>query len=155
MKNAVRIFVALLLLIIVFKSEAQSRRIDIDTLQTYSDKILANYRIYSDSILKEEGQAYLYPDTTKISRSKWLPRFITKQCFVDRAVLHGIVTCFSESGKYRVGKYDNGQKITMNYYNPSNNEITYSEFYGNNLRIDYDPEQGTKYLFHGKKKVKD
>lgn len=127
---------------------------DFDTIQVYDDKVLVDYKSYYNSTMTEEGQAFLYPDSMDVRKSKWLPRFIRTSIPVDRMILHGIIETQGKEGKYRIGKYENGEKKEMTYFDSGGNEITYQDFYGN-LRSQGDPEQGTNiYIIHGTKKRK-
>lgn len=127
---------------------------DFDTLEVYENKILVNFISYSDSNIIVQGQAFLYPDSLELRKSKWLPRFFKTTVPADSMVLHGTVVSQWEDGKYRIGKYDNGEKIQMAYYDTNGNMITYREFYGS-WRSQWNPEQGTnRYFIHGTKKKK-
>lgn len=131
-----------------------SSRTDFDTIQVYDDKVLVDYKSYYDSTLTEEGQAFLYPDSMDVRRSKWLPSFMRTTIPVDRMILHGIIETQGKDGKYRIGKYENGDQNEMTYFDSNGNEITYHDFYGN-IRSQGDPETGTnRYIIRGIKKRK-
>lgn len=128
---------------------------DVDTLQVYTDKVLVNFRTYSNSNLISNGQSFLYPCMIEVRKSKWLPRFFKTIVSADSVVLHGIVQSQWDDGKYRIGKYENGQVIEMTYYNSSNKIISRQEFY-KNLRISWDVEQGINlFIIHGTKEKKE
>ena len=127
---------------------------DFDTLEVYEGSVLVDFVTYSDSNITEEGQAFLYPDSLELRKSKWLPRFFKTTVPADSMVLHGIVKSQWNEGKYRIGKYNQGKKLEMTYFDSEGNEISYLEFYGG-LRSHWDPEQGTNlYIIHGTKKKK-
>ena len=127
---------------------------DFDTLEVYENSVLVDFVTYSDSNITEEGQAFLYPDSLELRKSKWLPRLFTTTVPADSMVLHGIVKSRWQNGKYRIGKYDKGDKLEMTYFDSNGNEITRQEFYGG-WRSEWDPEQGTnRYFIHGTKKKK-
>jgi len=143
-------FIILILLISTISSFGQkgTNWTDFDTLQVFPDKLHVDYKTFVDSNLTEQGQAFLYPDTIEIRKSRWLPGFIKTEVSVSRVVLHGEVKSQWTEGKYRIGKYENGKKITVIYYSPDGNEITYLEFY-EGFRSHWDPEQGTgDYIIH-------
>ena len=138
----------------IASSQDNSNWTDIDTIQVYSDKILVDTKYYSDSNLIEQEQAYHYPVTLEIRKSKWLPRIFKTTVPADSIVLHGVVKRRGNYGKYRIGKYENGQKTEMTYYNADGIEISYYDFYGAMLPHG-DPEQGINiFLIHGTKKKK-
>lgn len=154
MKNNYFIIIFLVFLTQIASSQVLSNWTDIDTIQVYSDKILVDYRYYSDSNLIEHGRAYHYPATLEIRKSKWLPRIFKTTVPADSIVLHGIVKKNWKYGKYRIGKYVNGHKTEMTYYNAEGIEISYHDFYGAML-FHGDPEKGTSiFLIHGNKKKK-
>ena len=131
-----------------------SSRTDFDTIKVYSDRVLVDFKTFTDSNLIEQGQAFLYPKSLVIRKSKWLPRFFKTTVQADSLVLHGIVQSYVKNGKYRVGRYENGQKIDMKYYDERGNEIDYQEFY-RGLRDYWATEEGTnRYIIHGTKKAK-
>lgn len=143
-----------ILLTFEVKGQNPSTWTDFDTLEVYENSVLVDFVTYSDSNLTEEGQAFLYPDSLEIRKSKWLPRFFTTTIPADSMVLHGIVKSQWKEGKYRIGKYDKGKKLEMTYFDSEGNEISYQEFYGG-LRSHGDPEQGAnRYIINGTKKKK-
>ena len=155
MKYTYIIILLFILLTIHVKGQNSSTWTDLDTLEVYENSVLVDYITYLDSNITEQGQAFLYPDSLRVRKSKWLPRFLKTWVPADRVVLHGIVKSQWNEGKYRIGKYDQGEKLEMTYFDPKGNEISYQEFYGG-LRSQWDPEQGTNfYIIHGTKKKKE
>lgn len=131
--------------------QKNSSRTDFDTIKVYSDRVLVDYKTFTDSFLTEQGQAFLYPKSLVIRKTKWLPRFFKTTVQADSLVLHGIVQSYITNGKYRVGRYENGLKIEMKYYDERGNEIDYQEFY-RGLRDYWGTEEGTnRYIIHGTK----
>lgn len=154
MKNTYITIIILIVLSLQAKGQSAYSRTDFDTIEVYNNSVLVNFVTYTESIITEEGQAFLYRDSIEIRKSKWLPRFFKKTVPVDRIVLHGIVKSQWKEGKYRIGKYDNGEKLEMAYFDSEGNEISYQEFY-RGFRSHSDPEEGTNlYIIHGTKKKK-
>ncbi len=152
MRQACIIILSVFISTLTVNGQSQLNKTEVDTINAYPDKVFANFKTYSQLTLTEEGQAYLYPHTFEIKKSKWLPGFIKEQVPADSAVLHGTVTNKWKEGKYRVGKYDNGRKIEMTYFDSEGNEISYQEFYGG-LRTGHDSEKGSGiYFLNGTKK---
>ena len=149
MKHSYIIIVLSILLTEQVYGQNSSTWTNLDTLEVYKNKVLVYFVTYSDSIITEEGQAFLYPVSLEFRKSKWLPRFFKTTVPADSMVLHGTVITQWNDEKYRIGQYDNGKKIEMIYYDSNGNEITNYEFYGG-LRSHRDPEQGTDlYIIHG------
>ena len=154
MKHWYSIILLFILLTGQVNGQHSSTWTDFDTLEVYENSVLVDFVSYSDSNITEEGQAFLYPDSLELRKSKWLPRFFKTTVPADSMVLHGIVKSQWKEGKYRIGKYDNGEKLEMTYFDSEGNEISYQEFY-DGLRSQRDPEQGTnRYFIHGTKKKK-
>jgi hypothetical protein len=121
-------------------------------VEIYEHSVLVDFITYSDSVITEEGQAILSPDSLELRKSKWLPRFFKTTVLVSRMVLHGVVKCELQDGKYRIGKYDKGEKIEMTYFDSEGNEISRQEFY-NGLRSEWDSEDGTnRFIVIGTRK---
>lgn len=140
-----------MMLTVQVKGQNSSTWTDFDTLEVYENSVLVDFVTYSDSNITEQGQAFLYPDSLELRRSKWIPRFFKTTVQADSMVLHGIVKSQWKEGKYRVGRYDNGEKLEVTYYDSTDTEISRQEFYGN-IRNHWDPEQGTNiYIIHGTK----
>lgn len=136
------------------KGQNSSTWTDFDTLEVYENSVLVDFVTYSDSNITEEGQAFLYPDSLELRKSNWLPRFFKTTVPADSMVLHGIVKSKWHEGKYRIGKYDNGEKLEMTYFNSEGTVISYQEFYSGR-RSQWDPEPGTdRYFIYGIKKKK-
>ena len=119
---------------------------EIDTIQIYSQKILVHYRTYKDSTLLEDAQAFLYPRSIEVPKFKLFPCFFKETIPADSIVLHGIVKSYFLNGRYRIGKYQNGSKINMTYYDTTGIEITRQKFYLG-YHIQWDPEDGTNSYF--------
>jgi len=140
------------LLTVQVKGQNASTITDFDTLAVYENSVLIDFVTYSDSNITEEGQAFLFPCSLELRQYKWLPKFFNTTILADSMVLHGIVKSQWKEGKYRIGKYDNGEKLEMTYFDSEGNKISYQEFYGG-MRSQWNPEQGTnRYLIHGTKK---
>lgn len=154
MKHTYIIILLFTMLTIQVKGQNSSTWTDFDTLEVYENSVLVDFVTYLDSNITEQGKAFLYPDSLEVRKSKWLPRFFKMTVPADSMVLHGIVKSQWKEGKYRIGKYDQGEKLEMTYFDSKGNEISYQEFYGG-LRSHWDPEQGTNlYIIHGTKKKK-
>jgi hypothetical protein len=127
---------------------------DIDTLETFEDKTYVKFSTYTDSILQKTGTAYLYPCNLEIRKSRLLPRSFKTIVEVDSMVYHGEITNQWKNGKYSKSYYDNGVKYQYTYYDSTDTEIKYREFYEGH-RSHWDPEKGNGfYLFYGTKKKK-
>ena len=141
-----------------FGAFCQSGNIEwkIDTIQKDSEKSYLYYEVYKDSILLETANAYFYP--ISYSAPKFCPlticilgKFFKNEVQADNIVFHGTTKNWKD-GKYRIGKYENGEKKEMTYFDSGGNEITYKDFYGN-IRSEGDPEHGTnQYIIHGTEK---
>ncbi len=154
MKHSYIIILLFIVLTGQLKGQNSSTWTDFDTLEVYENSVLVDFVTYSDSNIIEQGQAFLYPDSLEIRKSKWLPRFFKTTVPVDSMVLHGIVKSQWKEGKYRIGEYNKGEKLGMTYFDSEGTEISRQEFY-NGLRSQWDPEQGTnRYFIHGTKKKK-
>lgn len=135
-------------------AQGNSAWTEIDTLDVYETSVLVDFITYLDSNITEQGQAFLYPDSLEIRKSKWLPRLFKTTVPADSMVLHGMVETQWNEGKYRIGKYDHGEKLEMTYFDCQGNEISRQEFYGV-FCSHGDPEQGTNlYIIYGTKKNK-
>ncbi len=154
MKHSYIVILLSILLTGQVNGQQSSSWTDFDTLKVYEDKVFVDFVTYTDSTIAEQGKAFLYPDSLELRKSKWLPRFFKITVPADSMILHGIVKSQWNEGKYRIGKYDKGEKLEMTYFDSQGNEISYQEFYGG-LRSQWDPEQGTdRYFIHGTKKKK-
>jgi len=130
--------------------QVDNHHIDIDTITIFSNKVLVDFKSYSDTNLIENIQAYLYTDTTEYKKTRWLFWSRNIQVVKDSVVYHGTARIYGESGKYRIGKYNNGKKIEMKYFDSKGDIITKYEFYGR-LRSQGDHELGYNIFFiHGK-----
>lgn len=152
MKISYIITLLFIMLIGQVKGQNSTTWTDFDTLEIYENSVLVDFVTYTDSSISEQGKAFLYPYSFDLRKSKWLPRFFKTTVQADSLVLHGIVKTHWKEGKYRIGNYDNGDKLEMTYFDSERNEITYQEFY-DGLRIQWDPESGTnRYIIYGNKK---
>ncbi|MFK7972072.1 MAG: hypothetical protein AB8F95_17015 [Bacteroidia bacterium] len=155
MKQTLILIAVLLFTTTLFAKKPRPKiRTDFDTIQVFEAKVQVKFRTYYDSTLRVEAEAFLYPSSIKIRRSRWLPRFIQIKLAADSVVLHGTATTIEKDGKYRIGKYEHGEKIEVHYYNADGNEITRRMYYGN-VRSHRDPDSGNQsYFIRGRKKPK-
>ena len=147
-----RFFIILIFILISISSIAKGSKwwTDIDTLQVFTNKTYVHYKTYKDSILLEDAEAFLYPTVWKLPKYRFFPFFFKKEVKVDSVVSHGTVKSYSSDGKYRIGKYDNGVKLNMTYFDSTGTEISETDFYGEGFRINHDPEQGfNNFLLRG------
>lgn len=131
--NIAKPLVTVAVVLFALIGKAQEHDIKYDTLAEFSDKILVEYRWLDGSRLSETGQAFLY----RIN--------LEQHNEMDSMVLHGTVKHFKSDSTYRVGFYQDGIRISMEYFDSSGREITWSEFY-QNLRSQADPERGNDIL---------
>lgn len=150
-------FISLTLLttISVF-GQSRTTSTEIDTLMVFDDgRLFVNYIDYLDSTFSEKGQAFIYPDTITVRKSRWLPSLFKTKVKADSMILHGKIVSYGENGKYRVGRYEHGEKLEMTYFDSTHSEISATEYYSYS-RPHFDPETGTnRFLIHGQKKKKE
>src|SRR5690606_32741597 len=119
----------LIFLSIVTRAQQSLSRSEFDTLQTYSDKALIDFKFYKDSVLTKKEQGLL---------------------FKDSLTFHGIVYSKWEKEKFWVGEFKDGQKLNMTYYSKDSTKLTRQAFY-EGFRSQWNPENGTIYFIDGKK----
>ncbi len=119
---------------------------EIDTLKVYSKKTFVNLKItFNDSILISDEEAFLYPIIQEFPKYRFFPFFFKEKVVMDSVVLHGNTKNWELDGKYRIGKYDNGKKISMKYFDSKGEEISRDKFYEHlqNVRGRCGEEKGT------------
>jgi hypothetical protein len=130
-----------LTLIILFIStfnlcaQKQLTRTEIDTIEIFSNKSLVEYRIYSDSNLIEEAQAFLHPTLLKVSRFRIFQNIFTTEVQADSIVFHGKRIEYQANGHYQSEMYENGSLVNVAFYDSTGQEINESEFKQGDLTI--------------------
>jgi hypothetical protein len=135
---------AILLFLIVFLGQnaiAQKTEVwyEFDTLQVQNDTVLVHFKDYKDSVLYREGQALVFKD-------------LSNDAGMQRIEFHGRVWKLWKDGKYSIGEYRYGNKVSMKYYDVNNNEISREAIF-TNYRSHSDPEKGVFYLIDGAKLI--
>ncbi|KAA3615256.1 MAG: hypothetical protein D8M58_22085 [Calditrichaeota bacterium] len=142
-------FFILAIIPVFIEAQQKTYMTEIDTIQCYPGKTLVQYKTYVDSLLSEDGYAFLYSTQLEVPRYKLFPYIFKKEISIDSMVYHGIVKSYFEDGKYRIGKYQNGTKIYMKYFDSTGTEISRNKYYLG-IRIHFDPEKGNNhYLIDG------
>ena len=127
-------------------SQDYEYKTEVDTIKVYSKKTYVNLKTtYNDSILISDKEAFLYPTLWEVPKYRFFPYFFKEKVEVDSMVLHGTTKNWKLDGKYRIGKYDNGKKLSMKYFDSNGEEISKEEFYEHlqNIRGRGDEEKGT------------
>ncbi|HAS35932.1 MAG TPA: hypothetical protein DCS15_05560 [Flavobacteriales bacterium] len=104
---------------------------EFDTIKVYPGRILLEYKTYIDSVLTEQGGAFHYPDSSKLPKTNTSAKAEESSFSLSEVQLHGTVKHINKDGKYRVGHYVKGRKVSMRYYDADGAEISSKDF-GNN-----------------------
>ncbi len=124
----------------------------LDTIHFDKNKPLIHYMNYSDSILTEEGQAYFVPTTIKIPRFKLLRNTFTKKVAADSIIFHGQRKTYLKNKYLKTENFQNGNKISVKYFDSNGQEINEQEYSKNNLTIGPCGNPLGQYYLHGIKK---
>jgi len=149
-------YLIILLTLICFSVNAQvlSAWTDIDTLETFDNKVLVYFKVNNDSILKEEAQAFLYLITIEDSRFKVFPNLFKRETVADSIVFHGLRKIYLKNGYNKIEKHNEGELVSKTFFNQSGIEISEQEFNQNNLIIGPCGDVTGNYFLHGRKMKK-
>ncbi len=125
---------------------------DIDTLESFDNRVLVNYKIYHDSTLLEKTQAFLYLTTIEVSRFQAFPNLFKKEITADSIVFHGLRSIYLDNSYRKLEKYNEGNLISITFFNQFGKEISEQEFNHNNHVNGPCGIVNGQYLIHGQKK---
>lgn len=147
-------YLIIILTLVCLSSNAQnlSTWTDIDTLESFDNMVLVNYKIYHDSTLSEETQAFLYQTTIEVSRFPAIPNLFKREITADSIVFHGLRSIYWDNGYRKLEKYNEGNFISMTFFNQLGEEISEQEFNHNNHVNGPCGIVNGHYLIHGQKK---
>lgn len=156
MKEMKGFLIALVMLLASQNVSAQKAnyRTDIDTLQSFENKVLAHYKIFMDENLIEESTAYLYPVTHKTRRFRLTGNLIQKEIEMDSIVRHGTTRKYYENRLIKTANFVNGAEINVIYYDQNGTEVSKQEYLNiYNLREPCGAITG-EYFINGQKRKK-
>lgn len=100
----------------------------IDTLAELSDRILVEYKTYTDSSLNEHAQAFLIPIVQKRPKYRVLGSLFKTEIQFDSIVFHGDRISYLDNQYYKTETFEQGQLISTKYFNSDEQEILKTEF---------------------------
>lgn len=138
----------------VLLAQKQTTRTEIDTIKQFPNKTFVEYKTFSDSILKEQAQAYLYPTIREFPKYRILRNVFTTEIEVDSIVFHGTRTSYLNTGEFKVEKYEYGTLLSTSYFDSKGEQISEQEFKSHRLRIGPCGNTSGYFFIRGKKEKK-
>lgn len=112
----------------ILLAQKQTTRTEIDTIERFPNKAFVEYKTFSDSVLTEEAQAYLYPTILKFPKYRILRNVFTTEVEVDSIVFHGKRTTYLKTGEFKVEKFEYGTLLSTSYFNSKGEQISVQDF---------------------------
>jgi hypothetical protein len=135
-------------------AQENSTRIEIDTIEIYSNRTLVEYREFSDSNLIQKARAFFYPIVFKRPKFRILPNILIATVQADSIVCHGEKLDYQKNRFYKSETYSNGRLLYSAFYDSTGLEISELEFSPNRMNLGTCGIINGQFLFHGKKKRK-
>lgn len=109
---------------------SQIETIKKDTISIIDNKILVAYKVYKDARLSEIGTAYEITTIERISRIRFLAKWIGQKKDITCLYPVGEIKLIDERNYVIKENYKDGNLIRQQYFNNDGLEITTKEFYG-------------------------
>jgi len=125
---------------------------DIDTLESFNERSLVEYRNYVDSNITEHARAYFYPTVREVPRFKILKNLFKTEIQADSIVFHGDRKTYLGNRYFKSEKFENGKLISTMYFDSTEKEISKNEFHKKNYLRGPSGHITGHYFYHGKKR---
>jgi hypothetical protein len=124
---------------------------EFDTIKIYPDKMLIDYKLYSDSVLSEHFQAFFHPIVRKVPRFRLLGDLFKTNIHLDSLVFHGNRITYNENRASKTEVYEDGLLLSTFFYDAEKSPISKREFQGNSRILGPCGEITGHYFSYGRK----